>query len=227
MDALGVLTILAFGLLILGIFLLGRYLQRRKRAEFQAWADAHGWSYRPRDDRWAGHFRAPLFHRGHRRGAHHVVEGSHRGRRLVVFEYFYVERQGSGKNRRNVTYRFAVASVFTPAPRPTLEVSREHVGHRLLGVFGVKDLQLESEEFNRAFRIQTEDDRFAYDILHPRTMEWMLGDERFKALPFRIDNGDLMSWRQGRLRPADIAPLATFVVDILERVPDYVWQNRT
>ncbi|ASO23039.1 hypothetical protein FHR81_003701 [Actinoalloteichus hoggarensis] len=226
MEALGILAVLAFGLLIVGTLLIARHLRRKRRAEFQAWADAHGWSYRPRDDRWVGHFQAPMFRRGHRRGAQHVVEGAHRGRRLVVFEYFYVERQGSGKNRRDTTYRFAVASVFTPTPRPVLEVTREHLGHRLMSVFGVKDLQLESEEFNRAFRIDTEDGRFAYDILHPRTMEWMLGDERFRSLPFRFDGGNLLSWRSGRLRPADIAPLATFVVDIVERVPDYVWQDR-
>ncbi|MBB5905860.1 hypothetical protein [Actinoalloteichus hymeniacidonis] len=219
---------IAFGtfiLILVGVALISRYVSRRRREAFQAWARDSGWTYVPRDDRWLRYFNAPMFRRGIRRGTRHVVTGSLRGRKLVAFEYYYVERQGSGRNKRNVTYRFAVAALFTPKVRPMLEVSREMIGHRIMGVFGMKDLQLESEEFNRAFRIEAENDRFAYDILHPRTMEWMLGDERFKSLPFRLEGPMLLTWTRGRLIPENVPAMATFLVEVIERVPDYVWQD--
>jgi len=46
---------------------------------------------------------------------------------------------------------------------------------------------LESEEFNRAFKIKTAQNKFAYDVLHPRMMEWMLADQRAIRFPFRFE----------------------------------------
>jgi hypothetical protein len=44
------------------------------------------------------------------------------------------------------------------------------------------DLQLESPEFNRLFRVDCADDRYASAVLHPRMMEWMLAAVRSDGL---------------------------------------------
>lgn len=83
-------------------------------------------------------------------------------------------------------------------------MNREDLGRKLLGLVGVRDLQLESEDFNKKFHIRTENDRFAYDILHPRMMEWMLADQRALSSPFRFERGDLVTWTEGRFDPSTV-----------------------
>lgn len=66
-----------------------------------------------------------------------------------------------------------------------------------LGVGGA-DIQLESDEFNRWFRVIAADRRIAFDVLHPRVMQLLLD-----ALPvhWRLDGDAIVSWEQGGLDP--------------------------
>jgi len=105
-----------------------------------------------------------------------------RGLRIPVSE-----THSDGKDTTTTTYQNLVVGVSTPGARPTLEITKEGLGQRFLGAIGFKDLQLESEEFNRAFKIKTAQNKFAYDVLHPRMMEWMLADQRAIRFPFRFE----------------------------------------
>lgn len=207
-----------------GVLVVRWQLHKRKVAAFIAFAASRGWVYRERDDALADRYLGTPFGQGFGRKAEHVLAGPHRGRSLVAFEYTYKEQHGSGKNRRTVTYRNTVVALGTPAPRPTLEVSREGIGRKLLGLVGIRDLQLESEEFNKSFRIRTEDDKFAYDVLHPRTMEWMLADQRCRDQPFRFERADLLTWRQGSVDPHSVVWMLDYLCDVLDRVPGFVWK---
>lgn len=124
---------------------------------------------------------------------------------------------------RGLVNRFVVA-LSTPAPRPTLEVGREGLGRKLLGFVGVRDLQLESEEFNKTFLIRTEDDKFAYDVLHPRMMEWMLSDERALRTSFRFERGDLLTWDREKIDLPKVQWMLDYLCDVLDRVPGFVWK---
>jgi hypothetical protein len=218
------LAIVVIGALGVGSFFVSRYLHRKRVAELTGWAQANGWTYAEHApdlvDRYAG---AP-FGRGFGRRARHLLRTTVDGQPVQAFEYAFKERQGSGKNRRTVTYTYAVVATSLPVARPTLQVTREHLGTRLLGAVGLDDLQLESEQFNRAFRISADDHKFAYDVLHPRTMEWMLADERASQLDFRFERADLLSWERGRLRPQRVAWAGGYLLDLVKRVPQFVWK---
>jgi hypothetical protein len=207
-----------------GYFVIAQYLHRKRITELTEWARANGWTYAERDDELVDRFVGLPFGRGFGRSAQHVLTTTMAGRPVVAFEYSYKERQGSGKNQRTVTYTFEVVATSIPVPRPTLQVTLEHLGTRLLNAVGLDDLQLESEEFNRTFRISTEDPKFAYDVLHPRTMEWMLGDPRARELPFRFERSDVLTWESGRLDPQRAAWAATYLLDVVDRVPEFVWK---
>jgi hypothetical protein len=103
-------------------------------------------------------------------------------------------------------------------------VNREGLGRKLLGLVGVRDLQLESEDFNKTFHIRTENEKFAYDVLHPRMMEWMLADQRALSIPFRFERGDLVTWREGKVDVSEVDELLNYVADVVERVPSFVWK---
>ena len=200
-------------------------LYKRKVAAFTAYAARNGWRYLERDDDLAQRYLGSPFGLGFGQQARHVLHGSYRGRDLVAFEYSYKEYRDSGNERRTVTYRNTVVALGTPAARPTLELSREGFGRKLLGLVGVRDLQLESEQFNKTFHIRAENDRFAYDVLHPRTMEWMLADQRCRELPFRFERADLLTWRSGSIDLPTAQRMLDFLCDVLERVPSFVWNS--
>lgn len=197
---------------------------KKKVAAFAALAYQRGWRYTEKDRSLVKRFDGQPFGSGHNRQVRHVLEGGYRGRDVLAFEYTYQETSGSGDDSRTETYYFTVVSLATPAARPRLEITREGRGRRLLGLIGVRDLQLESEEFNKTFHIRAENDRFAYDILHPRMMEWMLADERARTTPFRFEQADLVTWQRGRIEVSTVDHLLDYVCDVMDRTPSFVWK---
>ncbi len=189
---------------------------RRKTERMRSFARSRGWQYTPADrslvDRWPG---SP-FGAGSQRRTSHVVSGAHRGASFIAFEYRYTESDGDSATTR----RFTVVVLDLPASRSRLKVTRETGTSRFLGRFGFRGLQLESEEFNETFRIDTDDERFAYDVLHPRMMEWLLAGDR---APFRFDGGHLVAWRSVPVEPEEVVSLLEYVCDIRDRVPSFVW----
>jgi hypothetical protein len=220
---------LLFGIAVVLILGVGFYFQHKARkkkiAAFTAFAGQRGWTYTQRDRSLVSRFLGDPFGEGHGRDVEHVLRGEHRGRTIMVFEYSYRETHGSGNEQRTETYRFTVAALSLPAGKPTLQVSREGFGRKLLGIVGVRDLQLESEQFNTAFHIKTDNDRFAYDILHPRMMEWMLADQRAMSVPFRFERGDLMTWNRGRIDLTKVEWMLEYLCDVVDRVPSFVWNS--
>lgn len=210
---------------VVGLVLYFQYQAHQKKvAAFTALAAERGWRYTERDRGLANRFLGTPFGDGHGRDARHVLTGSFRDRPMLAFEYSYKETHGSGDDRRTETYHYTVVSLGLPAPKPTLQVNREGLGRKLLGLVGVRDLQLESEDFNKAFHITTEDDRFAYDVLHPRMMEWMLADQRALSTPFRFERGDLVTWDQCRIEVSNVDALLNYLCDVVDRVPSFVWK---
>lgn len=210
---------------VVGLVLYFQYQAHKKKvAAFTALASERGWRYTERDRSLVNRFEGTPFGDGHGRDARHVLTGTLRDRPLLAFEYSYKETHGSGDDRRTETYHYTVVSIGLPAPKPTLQVSREGLGRKLLGLVGVRDLQLESEDFNKTFHIRTENDKFAYDVLHPRMMEWMLTDPRAQSMPFRFEGGDLMTWQERKFDPSTVDTYANYLCDVADQVPSFVWK---
>lgn len=218
------------GIAVIG-YLWWQWQHNKKKIErFKQVAQQRGWQYQRSDNRVLGRFKGdPFDNHGRHRTAQHVFTGQHRGRPFTCFEYKYqvVKHNSSGSNsntRRTETYYFQIFSIDTPAPRPTLQVSKENIGSKMLDFVGVRDLQLESVEFNKTFKIKTEDDKFAYDVLHPRTMEWMLQDQRAQETPIRFEGNGLVTWRRGKFELEAMEPRLDYLCEFVDRVPEFVWK---
>jgi hypothetical protein len=113
--------------------------------------------------------------------------------------------------------------VALPAYLPTLEVVPENVFSRMAGAVGLSsDIDLESEDFNRSFKVRAEDRKFATDVLSPRTMQFLL---TAPPAAWRIQGTDMLRWEQGRLDPADIV-VATSILDrVANGIPTFVWKD--
>ncbi len=165
---------------VLGYF--GYLAEKKRREEMAALAASLGLRFDPGPDHGHdeeyGHFE--IFRRGHSRVALNTMSGdlpvAGRSCRVVAGDFRYKVTSGSGKNRRTHTHNFSYAIVELPFQAPALLIRPEGMFDKLAGVFGFDDIDFESEEFSRKFYVKSPDKKFAYDVLHPRMMEFLLAN---------------------------------------------------
>ena len=155
--------------------------QKKRREELAALAHELGWSFDPshdslHDEQFA---QFEIFSRGHGRSAYNTLEGSIEllgaDCSVRMGDFKYKVTSGSGKNRRTTTYRFSYLIVQLPFHGiPALVIRPEGVFDKLAGVFGFDDIDFESVEFSRRFFVKGTNKRFAYDVIDPRMMEFLL-----------------------------------------------------
>lgn len=92
------------------------------------------------------------------------------GEQDSVFQYQYTE--GSGDN--STTYQLTVALVALPFRAPHTVISTENLWSRMKRAVGIRDIEVESPEFNDKYHVRSDDERFAITLLDPPTIAWML-----------------------------------------------------
>ena len=216
----GLLFPFGFFLLVPVFIVLALYFQHQRVKAIQAWAARTGWTYLGSDPslvrRWSGQ----PFNAGHARHASELVTGPFGGRPALSFSYRY--KTGSGKNES--THTFHVVAVALPTFLPTLELTPEGFGAKLAKTFGGQDIQFESEDFNRAWRIKAGDGKFAHDVVHPRLMERLLRTDA-RGMSMRIEGTDLLCWSSGAQQLEAIAGRLQVLCAVVDAIPRYVWQD--
>lgn len=162
---------------IAGVVLYVSYAMAQRRREALSGA-AHrlGLAFDPgSDSSLHRRFEHGLFKKGRSRRGYNTMSGmiSLAGYRVRVVMGDYRYTTGSGKNSH--THRVSYATFQLPFLRtPDLLVKKEGIGDKLVGGLGFDDIDFESEEFSRAFWVKSSDKRFAYDVIHPRMMEFLM-----------------------------------------------------
>ena len=216
MDEFLYTGVMAVGVLVLaGVGLVLAY--RRKQA-VQAFARSIGWTYVGTDPALPNRWRSRPFGVGDSRRVGELMTGMHNGRRATAFRYSY--STGSGKNRSTAVFQVAVVAL--PAYLPNLELTPEGIGARLARAFGGEDIQFESEDFNRAWRVRAGVVKFAHDVIHPRMMQRLLQDDA-RRLNLSIEGTDLLCWTTGSPRWEALAGRLRVMHALIDAVPRYVW----
>lgn len=174
--------VLVVGILVLAIVavVFGHLAEKRRREELAAFAGEIGWRFDPSrrsNDPLLARFEQ--FRRGHSRRAFNTLNGTLDARGLEcdaqAGDFLYKQTSGSGKNRRTTTYRFSYLVLDLPFRAvPDLVIRREGMFDKLTSVLGFDDIDFESDEFSRKFFVQSRDRKFAYDLIDPRMMEFLL-----------------------------------------------------
>jgi hypothetical protein len=216
-----------FVLLILGVVVFG-YLQAKKRREgMAAYAASRGWTYTEQDPSLLDRFEGAPFGTGEDREAFNVMRGTAHDRPMVVFDYQYVtthtstDAQGHSKTERT-THPYSVIAVNAGAVLPALAVTPEGLVSRFFGRLTNSDIELESEDFNRAFTVTCPNRRFASDVLHPRMMELLL---QWPELAWRFDADSVLAIRSGAHDVQEVEAKLAALDAILDAVPDFVWRE--
>ncbi|MGB2983805.1 MAG: hypothetical protein WBC63_08115 [Candidatus Bipolaricaulia bacterium] len=189
----------------------------KRRKVVAAWAASKGWQFDPTRDRGFDE-RNPDFNclrRGHSRYAYNVTSGTWNDRGVVAFDYHYAT--GHGKNRHD--FRFSAIVLDAAVDLKPLHIRSENVFDKLTELFGIDDIDFESAEFSRAFRVKSPDKRWAYDVLHQRTMEFLLSQPRFGI---QFGDREVIVWRNRKFSPETYETAIGVAEGILDRLPDYV-----
>ncbi len=218
-----VLFIIAIASLIVAGIYFGYLAAKKRRAEMQALAQELGWRFSPgrdssHDEEYA-HFE--IFRRGHGRVAFNTLFGSleidGRGYPAKAGDFRY--KVSSGKNTSVYTFSYLIFHV--PFMRtPNLLIRPEGIFDKIAGALGFDDIDFESEAFSRRFHVKSSDRRFAYDVIHPRMMEYLLG---VRTPMIDIEQGRCcLSDGRARWKPQDFRNSIRFLREFFDLWPDHL-----
>jgi len=217
-----IFIITVFALFFIGVIIFGAWLSARRRKELGAWAASRGLSFDPAKDH-SMESRCPALsalRQGSNRYAYNIIQGSWSERPVLAFDYHYETYSTDSKgNRQTHHHHFSVIALGSDVPLKPLFIRPEGFFDKITEFFGADDIDFESAEFSRKFFVKAEDRRWAYDVIHTRTMEFLLGQPRFSI---QFDSGQVYVWRTSTFRPSDFECAIETALGILDRFPEYL-----
>jgi hypothetical protein len=155
---------------------------------------------------------------GHSRLIYNAMTGELPWGTFYGFDYRYVT--GGGKNRHE--HRYGIVAFRVPLNFVKLGIRPEGFMDALGGALGLRDIQFESDEFNREYHVRSENDRFAFDILHPAMMEFLLSLQR---LNWQFMGPYIVLIEDGNWPVPMLDSLIATVERFVQLIPDYVRQD--
>jgi hypothetical protein len=205
-------------ILVIGAFGYFAWQQDKKRREaLFVWAHKRGWSLLPGKNKRV-HRDYPalkVFQKGHSRFAKNLISGEHHGRPVTLMDYRYVV--GHGKNRS--THNRGVVILHCDFPTVPMFIRRENPLDRVGEFFGADDIDFESSEFSRKFYVKSSDRKWAYDVIHTRTMEYLL---KAPALTIEFGFNEIAVYKNGWCDTENYEQALGLARDLYELIPDFV-----
>jgi hypothetical protein len=218
--------IVAFIILFILIAVLGYYQRQKRLKELAAFAAARGLTFDPgRDHELEDRFPAfECLRQGSGRYAYNRTYGRWNGRDLLAFDYHYETHSTDSKGRRKTHHHhFSGVILGSDVPLRPLVIRAEGFFDKVAGFFGFDDIDFESAEFSREFYVKSPDRKWAYDVIHTRTMEFLLSQPRFSI---QFDRACILVHRSSTFSPGEFAAAAGVAEGILNRLPDYLLQQQ-
>jgi len=208
---------------VVGYLAYRSWQQGQKRKQLLlTWATNSGYTYVDDDysmcERWTG----DPFGEGDHRRARNVITGTAKAQ-FAAFDYSYQTHSNDGRGGRSTTtHHYVVTALHLPTYLPLLQVTPENMMTRLGHAFGVDDIDLESEDFNRKYRVHANDRKFASDVLAPRTMQALLARP---PVSWRINGADILMWGEGRMSPTVVMQALSTLQLVVDGIPSFVWKD--
>lgn len=207
-------------IVVAAVFGIGAYWavqQEKKRTQaLQALAERLGWAFQPcpplvvvgHPSRWE------LFTSGRRQQLRNYAAGERDGRQVSVFDYTYV----TGAGRSQHVWRQTVVHVRVPGLElPAFVVRPEHVFHKLGGMFGYQDIDVEGDPaFSGQYLLRGADEVTIRALFDADVRDFYGRNPRCCT---EAAGADLFLWRAGTVpRPLDVPPLVEAALDLAGRL---------
>jgi hypothetical protein len=207
-------------LFIVLVVIFGIYAWRqevKRREALRAWCLTHGWKLSSHSvEGWHVDYSGiRVFSRGHSRSGDNIITGHFRGRPVTLLDYKYTT--GSGKNRQ--VHNYGLTIMGSDFPTIPLQIRREHFFDKVGEFLGGGDIDFESAEFSRKFHVKSADRKWAYDVIHTRTMDYLLTAPDFMV---EFGFGEIVILRKGKCDPAQYESQVEMAWQLYDLIPDYV-----
>ncbi len=215
LSLVGFIFLVAYGPMAVHWFINSR-LRRRRLAR---WARAHGFEFDPREDHKIKARYADLDCIGEEgQGyAYNLLTGRCGQREFTGFDYHAEPPQ----TFKYFGFHYSVVVVASDVPLRPLYLWREGAFDKATDLVGLRGIEFESAEFNRRYSVWAKDPKWAYDVIHPRTMEFLLS---LSVPGFCIELTGRYAVASGsvRFRPETFLRAAEVLGGMLDRLPPYV-----
>jgi len=201
-----------------GYWVWDQWLGHRHGSELRKFAAAHGWSYSPGGQGLTAGLSGFPFDEGTNRRAEDVLRGVFSGRRCTTYTLRFEYRS---RDDAPVQQIFTVTSAEIDIDMRRIDIVPESFGTRMLGGIAGTDINLESAQFNREWRLICDDKRYAVDVIDPRMMEMLLRPESL-GRAIHIEGRQVVTWTPGRASLDDLSRRLSAVCGIAARVPNHV-----
>jgi hypothetical protein len=210
--------------------------ERQRKLALAQWASANGFSFSEQDpfDLDARFRGVGAIGNGHSRYAYEVLSRND-PLPCFIFQYHYATTE-----TRTVTHTNSDGSTSTRtetyeqdhycqylilemgAQFPSLAIRLEGLFDKIKGLFGFDDINFESEAFSRKYHVKSDHREFAYAVIHPQMMEWMLQQD----VQFMLQNGRLLMDIGKLPHTGEGCSTALAVVNgFVNRIPAFVWKD--
>jgi hypothetical protein len=218
---MGVLFVVA----ILAVGALGAWFsynrKKQRRLALARFAGQNGLTYSRQDVMGMLDYPFRLLSMGEGRGCENLVSGIWKGTPVREADYWYYTESTDSNGHTSRSYRyFSILVMDLDASLPYVSVQRETMLTRLAHHLGFHDVDLESQDFNRAFQVKAEDREFCFKLIDARMMQWMLTLAGGYGFEVRGPNAMVSCHR---LAPAQILAIFDTAQAFCDHIPRLVW----
>lgn len=211
---------------VLGLIYWGNQKDARsadEQAGLAQLAREHGWSHEPSKsgvvDRLEGVEPFPDVSTGLQ--VSDYTHGRYKGREFRYFEY-EDESTGTRVNGREQSDYYSVFAVSTPGEVPRTVFREEGFLDSVFG--GGKVVGTGDADFDADNRVIAEDPSTAKQLAAPGLTRYLARGPALKDRPLRFENGEVLTWREERLRPQDVLGKLDDLSRVVDHTPARAWE---
>ncbi len=228
-SVVGIAAIIVIAVAIIGA--IGYFAWKKRQAEIAALAAlaaSLGLQYSQSDP---GNVLAMPFkflRQGDEQKVRDFLVGTHDGRDLQLFDFDAITETRSTNAQGMTTtshshHHYTCGTITMAAACPELRIGQENFLSRLGSHIGVHDVEFESAEFNKEFRVHCDDQRFAFSLIDARMMEWLL--TAAGSVPAIEVVGPFVFLAVNRMNPSEWSSLLEWFDQFLAHVPEVVYST--
>lgn len=220
-----ILIIVVIIILVIIGAIFGAYLAKLRRDNMQKLANKWGCRFTPSknwsfDEQYSSF---GLLRKGSNRYAYNIIEGMKDGYHIKAFDYHYETYSTNSKGHRQTHHHHFSAVIYhTGLPIQPLFIRPESFFDRITEFMGFDDIDFESAEFSKKFYVKSPNKKWAYDVIHQETMEFLLAAPRY-TIEFYTPN--VIVYKGGRLSTDEFEQAMYVVEGIIQRFPKYLLQE--